>query len=756
MRTRTIFISLKITFAQRKIGELQPNNECKVLLIGNGKAGKTAIVNRIVNDEFNPKWDSTHGIALYPKEFKEYLLNLWDFGGQDIYHSTHRLFMQKNAVYILAWSVETEEEYTVHEITFSDGMKEKKRYKNYDLRYWLEYAKHLGDGSPMNVVQTKVGKDKKVDKSELGSAYKEAFKPSIAFHAVESSEDDSFVNGYEDLMESIYSQVKAIKKGNTTLAEPLHRIREYLRNKQKAGEKLLDHEEYMKVAREFGVQKPQEMLETWLFRSGVVYYRPNKFGGNIILDQGWAIEAIYTLFDRSKKIPYDIEKKKGVFTGVFLQEVWQPKYADEDTHRLFVDFMKSCDLCFEIDMGKERPSFQERVFMAPQLVQEDKPALIEVFWETQDFLYYRFSDDFIHEGVIHSFISKTAYLAKFIDIWRIGIQIQENDQSACIEAGKNEILVRVTKNGRPLLQKIRSLLRELQGAGGKEEVAFEAGNYQALDTSFFQGKQEIFSDMNVRGFYPSGSDEEQADWGHTDKGDGSTEFKSGQQLIAGPEDRDIIHRLETIEMKIEEISDKSFESSAKSKAKPILFISANPRYPNISTLAVDFELSRLKTEFVKGKYDEQFEFLFPEFAIDKANFLKISDNKPYILHFSGHGNTEGILIQDGNNKPKRVGNEFLEYFFRDLDGITELVVLNSCLSVNQAEAISSHVPFVVGTSCKIPDPLAIAFSEGLYNGLGEGIGIEMSIKRGVQSVAMENFKAKDFFKLWKKGEESPI
>ena len=204
---------LKEHFAQRKIGELQPNNECKVLLIGNGKAGKTAIVNRIVNDEFNPKWDSTHGISLFQKELKEYLINYWDFGGQDIYHSTHRLFMQKNAVYILAWSKETEEEFTVHEITYSDGIREKKKYKNYELRYWLEYAKHLGGGSPMNVVQTKVGRDNPIDKSHLGPPYEDVFQPAIAFHAVESSEEDSFTNGYEDLLAAIHVQVSSSEKG---------------------------------------------------------------------------------------------------------------------------------------------------------------------------------------------------------------------------------------------------------------------------------------------------------------------------------------------------------------------------------------------------------------------------------------------------------------------------------------------------------------------------------------------------------------
>ena len=146
----------------------QPNDECKVLLIGNGKAGKSAIVNRLVNNDFDPEWNSTHGISLFRKRLADYMINYWDFGGQDLYHATHRLFMQKNAVYILAWSLETEKDYTPHKIEIEKDVFVERRYKNYSLRYWLEYAKYLGKDSPMNVVQTKTGIEPVKDKSRLG------------------------------------------------------------------------------------------------------------------------------------------------------------------------------------------------------------------------------------------------------------------------------------------------------------------------------------------------------------------------------------------------------------------------------------------------------------------------------------------------------------------------------------------------------------------------------------------------------------
>ena len=732
---------VKAYFAQRKIGTPQPNNECKVLLIGNGKAGKSAIVNRIVNDDFDPDWNSTHGISLFRKELGSYLINIWDFGGQDIYHATHRLFMQKNAIYILAWSLETEKYFTPHKIPQSDGSVVIRNYKNYGLRYWLEYAKHLGKGSPMNVVQTKIGADEIVDKSKLAASYRDDFEPEMSFHAVESSEDDPFESGYENLLKDLQAQVVYLKRDHTTLAEPLHKIREFLREKQEAGDKIMEYAVYEKQALEFKVQDPRGTLETWLYKSGIVYYKPGRFQDKIILNQGWAIEAIYTLFNRSKNIPYEIEARKGIFDGAFLQNLWSPKYPDPDDHELFINFMKSCDLCFEIEGEEKYSSFKDRVFMAPQLVQRRRPEFIDDFWEERDTLHYRFYDDFIHEGIIHSFITQTAYLAKLREIWRVGIQIREGKQYACIEAGKNEIRIRLTLNAQPLLQKIRNSLRKLQGEAGKEEISRDGIHFDALkaDSFIWPGAEreggisrKDFLPEPERGFYLS----EEASTPH------ESAFKSSEPLKASETDKSFVEEAQN-----QEVGTKLREDAPR---KTILFASAHPR--KTERMAIDYELRQLIDELIKGKARDHFEFLHPTMALDKSNFLRIEDHKPFILHFSGHGGPEGILIQDGHNNPLPLSNDFLDYFFKDLRGITELVVLNSCLSENQSQIIAQHIPYVVGTNQKVRDKDAIAFSEGLYNGLGEGKDIPSAIKRGLKSVAVGNFQAKEVFQAWYKGE----
>ncbi len=127
------------------------NNDIKLLLLGNGDVGKPQIAKRLAEQEkfvFNTQHDSTHGIVLLQRTLENLNLNIWDFAGQDIYHATHRLFMQTRALFVLVWDVVSE--------TSSYHEYEGKRYKNEKLQYWLEYARCFAPGSPILVVQNKV------------------------------------------------------------------------------------------------------------------------------------------------------------------------------------------------------------------------------------------------------------------------------------------------------------------------------------------------------------------------------------------------------------------------------------------------------------------------------------------------------------------------------------------------------------------------------------------------------------------------
>lgn len=86
--------------------------EAKVVLLGDGDAGKTYTVDRIeadgerLNDNHIP--DQTKGISIIHKDFdyngQSVTVNFWDFGGQQIMHAMHRCFLTGNTLYVIVLS----------------------------------------------------------------------------------------------------------------------------------------------------------------------------------------------------------------------------------------------------------------------------------------------------------------------------------------------------------------------------------------------------------------------------------------------------------------------------------------------------------------------------------------------------------------------------------------------------------------------------------------------------------------------------
>ena len=137
------------------------NYDVKLMIIGNGRVGKTSLLKRMFLDKFDPEEDSTHGIKLYSHTLdanfcnKPLKINTWDFGGQEIYHATHRLFMQSRALYLTIWDKNSENQQ--YESQMIEG--KKVLFKNYQLTYWLDHARSLSWKSPLLVLQNKTDTD---------------------------------------------------------------------------------------------------------------------------------------------------------------------------------------------------------------------------------------------------------------------------------------------------------------------------------------------------------------------------------------------------------------------------------------------------------------------------------------------------------------------------------------------------------------------------------------------------------------------
>ena len=85
--------------------------EVKIILLGDSGVGKTSIINRYINNRFNPDMISSLGSKSNEKLIERddfiYKLTIWDTSGQEVYHSLTNLFIKGSNIVILVYSIDS-------------------------------------------------------------------------------------------------------------------------------------------------------------------------------------------------------------------------------------------------------------------------------------------------------------------------------------------------------------------------------------------------------------------------------------------------------------------------------------------------------------------------------------------------------------------------------------------------------------------------------------------------------------------------
>jgi internalin A len=191
----------------------------------------------------------------------------------------------------------------------------------------------------------------------------------------------------------------------------------------------------------------------YLHQTGVVFYRPDLFAGAIILDQTWALDAVYAVFDRGRTMPWLHDS--GRFSREDLaRTVWQGHPVEEQ--KLFLGLMKSCGVCFPCGTTLEG----EPRYVAPDLL----PGFAAVerrlqFWRkgAPGTPALRLCYRFFHPAVVRWLMSDVGRRAgDLAEYWKYGLWLKDGRSDS-------QLLVRLEDTSTEAIPGAGDLVVEAQG-----------------------------------------------------------------------------------------------------------------------------------------------------------------------------------------------------------------------------------------------------------------------------------------------------
>src|SRR4051794_40630634 len=127
----------------------------------------------------------------------------------------------------------------------------------------------------------------------------------------------------------------------------------------------------------------------------------------------------------------------------------------------------------------------------------------------------------------------------------------------------------------------------------------------------------------------------------------------------------------------------------------VLFLAANPA--GTQPLKLDEEIRQITAKVRASEHRDSLE-LVSRWAVRPDDLLQaLLEEKPHIVHFSGHGSsTAELILMDDSGNPKPVSQVALVHLFRTLKDNVRVVMLNACYSRTQAEALTQTIDCTVG------------------------------------------------------------
>jgi hypothetical protein len=166
----------------------------------------------------------------------------------------------------------------------------------------------------------------------------------------------------------------------------------------------------------------------------------------------------------------------------------------------------------------------------------------------------------------------------------------------------------------------------------------------------------------------------------------------------------------------------------------ILYLVADPEN---RPLQLEADYTRIEEDLRSAKVRERLEFI-PVFAARIDDMVQAVLERPYdIIHFSGAGYAEGMVMRNEEGESSLVADEAIGQLLGQMRNTPLCVLLHSCWKESLARSIKNSVPYVVGTSARMSDEAGLSFLRGFYTAIAAGKDVPFAFEMGRTRVQME-------------------
>ncbi|RCV66037.1 Leucine-rich repeat (LRR) protein [Methanophagales archaeon] len=404
------------------------HNEAKLILVGQGDVGKTCLAKRLIYDVFIEN-KSTKGIDILKwvitaptADEDEIKLNVWDFGGQEIYHATHQFFLTKRSLYLLVWNARKSQDYE-------------------HIYYWLHTIEAFGVDSPIVLVLSKWNeRDDDLNMKEL----REKFPQIIGLYKIDSY-DGKGISTLKDIISETTWHLPHMK---TPWIESWFKVRGRL---EQDGREWIGYTEFEQICESEGLDKKQtDILDEYLHDLGVIIHFRDRLElrNMVILNPEWATKAVYKILDTQS-----ILDRGGILLHSELDQIWYSDIYPRDIFSKLLGLMNKFELAYELPDKKSH--------LVAELLPKTEP---EFGWDETNNLRFYYHYDFLPAGVITRFI---VLMHENLEdkpggthlCWREGAVLQREGTRALVKVKPLEKRIEIKINGnrkRELLAIIRN------------------------------------------------------------------------------------------------------------------------------------------------------------------------------------------------------------------------------------------------------------------------------------------------------------